>query len=264
MEADALADAAEDVGDGVAHVHDSFVDEADLVTHVGELGQDVAADHDGLALCPEAAEDGTHFDAGAGVEAGEGFVEEEDLWLVQEDAGEAETLRLAAAEGVGISVALKIEIDEVELFVADLPTLGAVDAVGGGEEFEVLDNLHVVINAEEIGHVADEAADFLGVAIDRVAADIGLAVSRVEQRGQDFHRGRFARAVGTDEAKQIPRGQIELDGLDGVEVAVFFGEVVGADHGKLEVRGRKSEVRSRSFVIGHWSFAWAAWRLRGG
>ena len=108
---------------------------------------------------------------------------------------------------------------------------GAVDAIGGGEEFEILDDLHVVIDAEEIGHVADEAADFLRVAIDRVAADVRLAVSRIEQRRQDLHRGRLARAVGADEAKQIPRGQIELDGLDGELLAVFLRQVVGRDHG---------------------------------
>jgi hypothetical protein len=49
---------------------------------------------------------------------------------MQQHAGQPQPLRLPAAERVGVGVALEIEIDEVELFIADLPSLGAVDAVG--------------------------------------------------------------------------------------------------------------------------------------
>ena len=54
----------------------------------------------------------------------------------------------------------------------------------------------------------------------------------VKQRGQDFHRGRLPRAIGADEAEQIPRSQIQFDGLDGVHIAVLLGEVNGFNHGK--------------------------------
>jgi len=49
-----------------------------------------------------------------------------------------------------------------------------------------------------------------------MTADIRLAVSRIEQRRQDFHRGGFARAVRPDEAEQVARRKIELNRLDGV------------------------------------------------
>ena len=45
-------------------------------------------------------------------------------------------------------------------------------AVGNGPVF---DHLHVIINAEKIGHIADGAADFLRTGVDRIAADAGLA-----------------------------------------------------------------------------------------
>ena len=51
------------------------------------------------------------------------LVEQQHLRLVQQHAGQAQPLRLPAAERVGVGVALEIEIDEVELFVADLPPL---------------------------------------------------------------------------------------------------------------------------------------------
>jgi len=55
-----------------------------------------------------------------------------------------------------------------------------------------------------------------------VAADIRLAIRGVEERRQDFHRRRLARAVGPDEAEQVASRQIQLDSLDGELVTVFF------------------------------------------
>ena len=103
-------------------------------------------------------------------------------------------------------VALVAEVDQVEHFVADFAARGAFDAIGGGEELEVLDHLHVVVHAEEVGHVADQPADFLGMGVDRVAADAGLAPGRLQERGQDAHRRGLARAVGADEPEQVALG----------------------------------------------------------
>ena len=77
-----------------------------------------------------------------------------------------------------------------------------------------------------------------------MAADIGLAVRGVEKRRQDLHRGRLPRPVRADEAEQVPRGQIELDRLDGVHVAIFFGQVYGFNHGvaAVEVTGFLGEM----------------------
>jgi len=112
------------VFDGRVDGHHAAVDDADLVTHVGQLGQDVAGNHDGFAMLAEAAEHGPHLDAGPRIKAGKGLIQQQHLRLVQEHAGQAQTLCLPAAKCVGIGVALEIEIDQIELFVADLPPLG--------------------------------------------------------------------------------------------------------------------------------------------
>ena len=83
-------------------------------------------------------------------------------------------------------------------------------------------HLHVVVHAEEIGHVADQPADFLGLGVDRVAADVSLAPGRVEERGEDPHGRRLARAVGADEPEQVARLELEVDRANGEQVAVLF------------------------------------------
>ena len=183
------------------------LDDADLVAHVGQLRQDVAADHDRLAHRAELFEQLANFDPRPRVQAAGRFVEQQHLRIVQQHAGQAEALVHAAREAGGQRVALVAQLDQLEHLVAFLAARRAVDAIRGGEKLQVLDHLHVVIDAEQVGHVADQAADFLGVRVDRMAADIRLAPGRVEQRGEHPHRRRLAGAVGADEAEDIARAQ---------------------------------------------------------
>ena len=57
---------------------------------------------------------GTHLNAQGGVERGERFVEEQDLWLRCERASERHALLLAAGQCAGHPVAVVGEIDEFE------------------------------------------------------------------------------------------------------------------------------------------------------
>jgi len=84
-----------------------------------------------------------------------------------------------------------------------LKPLPAGDVVGGGEELEVFEDGQVLVAAEEVGHVADVAADEVAVAVDRLAHDQCLAAGRREQAGDDLHGGRFARAVGAEKAEHF-------------------------------------------------------------
>ena len=165
-----------------------------------------------------------------GIEPAGRLVEQQHLRIVQQHAGQAEPLRHAAGKARGQRVALVVQVDQVEHFVADLPPLGPVDPIGGGEELEILDHLHVVVDAEEIGHEADQPADFLRPGVDRVAADVGLAPGGIEQRGQDLHRGGLARPVRPDEAEHVPRLELDVERFDGEQLAVFLREVAGLDH----------------------------------
>ena len=56
----------------------------------------MAADEDRLAEPLEPLEQAAHLDPGPGVEAAGRFVEEEDLRVVEEDAGQPQALRHSA------------------------------------------------------------------------------------------------------------------------------------------------------------------------
>ena len=76
-----------------------------------------------------------------------------------------------------------------------------------------------------------------GLRVDRVAADVGLAPGGVQQRGENPHRRRLAGAVGADEAEHVAAIELQVDRLDGEQLAVFLRQVAGFDHGG-EVGGR--------------------------
>ena len=165
---------------------------------------------------------------------------------MQQRAGQAQALGHAAREAGHQGVALVGQVDQLEHFLADLPPRGPLDPVGGGEELEILDHLHVVVDAEEVGHVADDAADLLGPGVDRVAADGRLAPGRVQERGEDPHRRRLARAVGADEAVDVPLVERQVEPVQGVELAVHLGQFMRLDHRDAP----RSEVGGTGVVAG--------------
>jgi len=102
-----------------------------------------------------------HLDAGARVQAAGRLVQEQHLRLVQEHAGQAQALRHAARQARHQGVALVAQVHQVEHLVALLAPLRPLDAVGGGEELQVLDHLHVVVDAEEVPACSPSAGECL-------------------------------------------------------------------------------------------------------
>ena len=95
---------------------------------------------------------------------------------------QAETLRHAARQARHQGVALVAEVDQVEDPLAFLAAFPALDAVGGGEELEIFADGEVLVGAEEVGHVADVAADEIAVARDVPAEHFSAAGGRGERR----------------------------------------------------------------------------------
>lgn len=198
-------------GDGAAVDEFAFFDDGDAVAEVLEFAEDVGGDEDGFAHALEFLEDGHHFDAGSGVEAAGGFVEEEELGVVDEDAGESESLLHAAAEGADEGALFVRQSDEFEHVFDGVFALFGGDFVAGAEEVEVFGDFHVFVNAKEVGHVADEVTDGVGVASDVVAEDFGAAFTGGEEGGKDAERGGFAGAVGSDEAEEVASVDLQVE-----------------------------------------------------
>ena len=151
-----------------------MVDDRDARAELLELGEDVAADEDRLAERPQLAEELAQLDAGPRVETGGRLVEEQHLRVVDERVGEAEALLHAARQALDVGVALVAEVDEVEQVADHLAPAGGRDAVAAGEEVEVLPDLHVVVDAEDVGHEAEDATHGVGVPADVDPGHLGL------------------------------------------------------------------------------------------
>ena len=107
----------------------------------------------------------------------------------------------------------------------------AVDSITGSEKLEVFHDGHVVVHAEEIGHVADEAPYFLRVRVNRFAADIGLAVIGALESREHTHGGRLTRAVRSDKPEDVSFFESQIEMIDGDKVTVAFRQVVRFNQG---------------------------------
>ena len=158
---------------------------------------------------------------------------------MEQRAGQAQALGHAAGEAGHQGIALVGQVDQLEDLLADLPPRRALDPIGRGEEFEILDHLHIVVDAEEVGHVPDHAADLLRPGVDRVAAHGRLTPGGIQERGEDPHRRRLARPVRADEAVDVPLVQRQVEPVKSIELTVHLGQIMRFDHGSApRFRGR--------------------------
>ncbi len=105
----------------------AFVEDGAVVDEVGAVHEFqgfadvVVGDEDAEAAFAEAADNFLDFIDGDGIDAAEGFVEEEKLRAGDEGAGDFEAALFAAAEGVGLALG---EAGEVEFVEEGLETEG--------------------------------------------------------------------------------------------------------------------------------------------
>ncbi len=145
---------------------------------------------------------------------------------------QAQSLLHAAGQAVDEIVALVGEVEELEHVADDGFAAAARYLVGDGEEVQELPDLHAVVHAEVIGHVADAFADADRVAGDAVSVDGSFAGGGAEQGRQEANGRAFTGAVGADEAEHLARADLEIQVRHGHEFAVDLGEVSEFDHGE--------------------------------
>ena len=92
---------------------------------------------------------------------------------MQQHAGQRQTLLHAPRERIDLRVDLVRQIGQLQHVVDDGRPSSAGDAVGGREKVQVFADGQVLVDAEEVGHVADVLADGLRVAADVDPVDFG-------------------------------------------------------------------------------------------
>ncbi len=234
----ALEDFEEDVrGEalGAVVVVEVFGEAGDAVA-AGDAAAEVVGDHDEgeVDFLFEGFEEGEEFFLAGLVDAGRGFIEEEDFRLIDQGAGDKDALLLAAGE-------------------APDGLVGELEHFDGGEGF--LDIFFLLFGeAAEESFAADEAegddlADGDGEGpIDGVAlwdvADEGAVGARIaggftedgdgagvgfDGAEHEFHEGGLAAAVGSDDAEGGAFFDVEGDVGECGFVVVGVGDIVDAD-----------------------------------
>ena len=104
-----------------------------------------------------------------------------------------------------------------------------MDVVAPGVEGQVLPCGQAVVDAEEVGHVADVVAGGVRVTRHLDTVDHGAPRGGFQQGGKDAEGRRLAGTVGADEAEDLAVGHLEAEAGQGIEVGIALGEVLDKD-----------------------------------
>jgi hypothetical protein len=206
-------------------------EDGDAVADVLDVGKEVGAEEDGFALVFEGDDEVFHFAGADGVEAGGGFVEEDEVGVVDEGLGETDAS--GHAFGVFAEFALAgffVEADGIE----EGGDAAAEFFAGDFEESAVeVEGFFAVEEAVEVGFFGEEADAFVDDGgTGGFAKDGGGASGGEDEAEEEFDGGGLAGAIGAEEAEDFTAmdGEVKVvQGADFVaapEVFVDLGEIL--------------------------------------
>jgi hypothetical protein len=149
------------------------------------------------------------------VDCGKGLVEQEDLGVDGERAGEADALAHAAGELMRIALLEAGEADRGDVAPGDLVALRLAHAAELEAEGDVADHGRPGHQREVL---EDEGALGAGAG-DRAAGDADLAGGRCQEARNDLQERGLAAAAGTEERGQSAPGETEIDRLQRLDTA---------------------------------------------
>ena len=119
------------------------------------------------------------------------------------------------------------------------PALRRRDAENVGDEVQVLDAAHEIVQVGVIGDVGQLPLAAEGVCADGPAADENVARVKLQDADGGLERRRLAGAVVPDEAVDLTRRNAQAQIVDGFFLAVGLGQMLNVKHGSPS-RGRVS------------------------
>src|SRR5690606_37787217 len=158
---------------------------------------------EGDALTGEIEDEVPQVAAGDRVNARGWLVEEHELRLVHEGAGEREALFPAAGEPARELLAIGPDAHDLDHFFDARVAVRAAWAIGHRVDTHVLQDREVGVESDLLRHVADGALDRLAVGVYVVAQHRGVARRGPEQPAQHTDERGLARAIGTEKAEDI-------------------------------------------------------------
>jgi hypothetical protein len=187
----------------------------------------VVLDNDHGAILDDLLEQFRGLDTLRHAHAGNGFVEHQQLGVLNQQHPDLEPLLLSMTEGLRRPIEMVAQKDhggDVLHPLADL--LGALPEQGAGDvaaaryrEFEIFEHREVFVDRRSLEFSSDTetydllflaAGDFLVLELDRALRDLRPTADQVEHRG-------LAGAVRPDDDAQLALVDVEVESVDGLE-----------------------------------------------
>ena len=179
----------------------------------------VCRQHDAAAARPELDDEVPELSARLGVESRGGLVEEEQLGVSDDRAGERQPLLLSPGQLAHARPTLLAELHDVDDVVHVAPA-----------RVEAAEQPHRLVNGQllgELGLLKLDAEPLAQVALVRVpplAEHFDDAGIRLGETLADLDRGGLARPIGAEQAEALAGAHREVESVDSNDVAVGLAE----------------------------------------
>ena len=173
------------------------------------------------------------------------LVQEHHRRLVHDGAGQGQPLLETGRHLAGVAIQIRRQAKRVDHALRDLSPPGARQAVDAREKVEVLPHAQIAVERELLRHVAQLPARRAAGAVEIDSRDLGRTRGGAQQPAHHPEGGRLARAVGAEQAENLPALDPEGDPVDRGEIAELLGQVIGLDHGSDGVPARRLGVAPR-------------------
>ena len=165
----------------------------------------------------------------AGVEAGRRLVQEQHRRAEHERGREVEPAAHAARVRLHGPPGGLGEVEPLEQLARPVARRGTWHVVQAADHLEVLEAGQVLVDGRVLAGEADLGAQRRGVAHDVEPRDPRGAAVRLQQRGQDPHRGGLAGSVGAEQSQHAARTCREVHAAEGAHRAVRLLEPLDDD-----------------------------------
>ena len=206
----------------VVHDHHAVADLLDLLHVVA--GVDHRRPLGAQAL--DAAEDGV---AALRVHGHSGLVEEDELRLVGDAAGDVEAAQQSTRELAGTKADEFLKFHELDRLVHERATAGAVAHVERAEVVDVLTHGELVDDRDLLRHDADPALEVVARGRHGLAEQADAAAVVGEQGEHAVDARGLARAVGAQQAEDLALVDVQVEVVEGEQLVVAFDEPLDGD-----------------------------------
>ena len=203
----------------------TLVHDDETVAELLGLVHVVGRDDEGDALPLESEEAVPQDVPGLRVQTGRGLVEEQQLGVVDEAAGDDQPALHAAGEVLDLVGPALAQLGEVEQLSGPLPHLCAAQSEEPPVDPQVLLDGELLVEQVLLRAVADACPDLLPVD-GRVETEDAQLAARHRRDARDHpHRRGLPRPVGSEEPERFTLAHLDVDGVDSGEVAELLRQV---------------------------------------